>query len=192
MFLHPQSFHIGKINVTLAEQNDSKKYYLQTIGLPKEEKPMMKEIKTTPVKAAWLCKKNSSTTKNVDDTKFSDECSDVMHILSLIPPEILNKRGNTDDSDNSLEEIEEDILNELQNIESKDQARTAQDDNHEEMEIDGTPEIDTAENELDESMHNSNEDVTQENDTHENDNIQHQGDQNNILEQITSNLLSGQ
>ena len=83
-------------------------------------------------------------------------------------------------------------MNELQNIESTDQAKTPQDHNHEEMEIDGTPEIDTAENELNESMHNSNEDVTQQNDTHENDNIQCQGDQNNILEQITSNLLSGQ
>ena len=107
---------------------------------------MMKDIKTTPVKSAWLHKKNSSTAKNEDDSKLTDEYSEIMDILSLIPPEILNKTGNTEDSDNSLEEIEEDILNELQNIQETDQASRSEDQNHEEMEVDGTPEIDTAEN----------------------------------------------
>ena len=49
IFLCPQSFHIGNINVTFAQENGSKKHYLQSVGLPEEQQPMMKDIKTTPV-----------------------------------------------------------------------------------------------------------------------------------------------
>ena len=52
MFLHPQSFQLGNIRVTQKISNGRKKYYLETVGLPNEELPLMKEIKTTGVKSA--------------------------------------------------------------------------------------------------------------------------------------------
>ena len=57
MFLWPQTFKLGNIKITQKETNRSNKYYLETVGLPNEELPMMKEIKTTSIKSAWLRKK---------------------------------------------------------------------------------------------------------------------------------------
>ena len=39
-----------------------------------------------------------------------------MDILSLIRPEILNKRGNADQSDTSIEETEAELLTDIQNM----------------------------------------------------------------------------
>ena len=100
MFLHPQSFQLGNIKVTKQIQNGQKKYYLQSVGLPDEEL----QIKTTEVKSAWIHKKNRSKDYS-EDKNISGECSEIMDILLLIPPEILNKRGNGDDTDTSIEEM---------------------------------------------------------------------------------------
>ena len=58
MFLWPQTFKLANIKVTQKETDGSKKYYLETVGLPNEELLMMKEIKTTSAKSAWLRKKH--------------------------------------------------------------------------------------------------------------------------------------
>ena len=89
MFLYPQSFQLGNIRVTKKITNRHNKYYLQSVGLPDEELPLMKEIKTTDVKSAWIHKKNQSKDDS-EDKKVSHECSEIMDILSLISPEILN------------------------------------------------------------------------------------------------------
>ena len=47
MFLCSQSFQFGNKKGTEQIQNGQKKYYLQSVGLPDEELPLMKEIKTT-------------------------------------------------------------------------------------------------------------------------------------------------
>ena len=66
MFLHPQSFQLGNIRVTQNITNGHKKYYLQSVGLPDEELPLMKEIKTTEVKPASIHKKNQSKDDSED------------------------------------------------------------------------------------------------------------------------------
>ena len=52
---------------------------------------MMMEIKTTNVKSAWVRKRNASRKDESEDNKVPEECSEIMDILSLIPPKILNK-----------------------------------------------------------------------------------------------------
>ena len=92
-----------------------------------------------------------------------------MDILSLIPPEIHNKRGNGDDIDTSIEEIEEDLLNDIQDLNKTNSEEGIQEEVDEGMNADITPEIHTAQNNLNEGMAHSNEDDTAENNRHENE-----------------------
>ena len=98
---------------------------METVGLLNEEIPLMKEIKTTQVKSAWNQKKKRSKGDS-DDNNGSGECSEIIDILSLIPPQILKKRANGYDSDTSLEEIEAEFVNDIQNINTEDDGLNVQ------------------------------------------------------------------
>ena len=187
MFLHPQSFQLGSIRVTQKITNGHKKYYLQSVGLPDEELPLMKENKTTEVKSTWIHKKNQSK-DDFKDKKVSHECSEIMDILSLIPPEMLNKRGNGDDM---IEEIEEELLNEIQTLNKADSEEGIEEVD-EGMDADITPEMNTAEKDMNQAMRNSNGSDTAENITHESEGLEVDGDNRIILHDITSRFLSGQ
>ena len=163
---------------------------METVGLPNEEIPLMKEIKTTDVKSAWNQKKKRSK-EDSDDNNRSGECSVIIDLLSLIPPQILNKRANGDDSDTSIEEIEAEVVNDIQNINIEDDGVNVQEDMDEGVDDDSTPENDTAENEVNESIPRGHKNDTAENSTceiKESENV----DNINILQVITSRLLNSQ
>ena len=103
-----------------------------------------------------------------------------MDILSLIPPEILNKRGNADDTDTSIEQIEEDLLNDIQNLHKADCEEGVQEVD-EGMDADITPEISSAEKDMNEGMVHSNDNDTAENNTHENEAPEVDGDNRNVF-----------
>ena len=115
-----------------------------------------------------------------------------MDILSLIPPKILNKRGNADDTDTSIEQIEEELLNDIQNLHKADCEEGVQEEIDEDMDADIMPEITTAEKDMNEGMVHSNANDTAENNTDENIALEVDGDNRNILEDITLKLLNGQ
>ena len=108
----------------------------------------------------------------------------------MIPPEILNKRANGDDSDTSIEEIEAEVVNDTQNINIEDDGVNVQEVMDEGVDDDSTPEDDMAENEVNESIPRGHKNHTAENSTREIEESENV-DNINILQVITSRLLNG-
>ena len=151
----------------------------------------MKEIKTTQVKSAWIQKKHRSK-EAYEDKNESDECSEVMDILLSLLPEILNKRGNAGKSDRSIEEIEAELVTDIQNMKRAESEQGLEEEIDETMEQNDTAEIDTAENRSDQAFPAVNNIDTAENNMPENDESEAYSHDRNILQDITSRLLSGQ
>ena len=128
--------------------------------------------------------RNKKRNKEDSNDNFSGECSEVMDILSLIPPEILNKRGNGDDSDTSIEEIEAELPNDIQNFNKEDGEVHV-----EEMDV-GLDEETTPENDVNESIPSGNKNDTAENSTCANEDYENV-DKRNILHDITCKFLNG-
>ena len=76
----------------------------ETVGSVESGLQMMKNIKTTELKSAWMSK---SQTKKYEGKKKDDipsDCEDIIDVLSLIPPEILNSRNVSDVLQDSFDE----------------------------------------------------------------------------------------
>ena len=71
---------------------------------------MMKNIKTAEVKSAWMSKSQKTKFEGKKKDDIPSDCADIIDVLSLIPPEILNSRNVGDVLQDSFDE---DTINEI-------------------------------------------------------------------------------
>ena len=87
-FPHDKSLAIGNIEVSTYRKISGHKYLeVTSMGDPHLRIPMIKFIESTRVKTAWMPKGNKCT--NIERLN-KEICKEVVDVLSLIPPELLN------------------------------------------------------------------------------------------------------
>ena len=128
MFLRQQKFSLGNLSIYCSiNENRHKKLKLESNGIKDKQKPMMKYIYSTKILSAWKLN-NKRKDKNSTESECPQDCSNVIDVLSLIPPELLSNHDlNQEEEGDHESDIPDDItgdvasdftLPELPNVES--------------------------------------------------------------------------
>ena len=100
-FPREMTFEMGNLQtVQRYEENGQKHFNASSVGSDDRKIPMIQHIKTTSAKSAWITK---STKGKVLKDIISTDTDDVIDVLSLIPPELLQNRDIGIDNDQNLD-----------------------------------------------------------------------------------------
>ena len=109
LFLGPNAVDIGNLRISQYMKGNQKVLAAETVGSP-DSGLQMKYIKSTEVKMAWMSKAQKKKLEIKKKNDIPAECEDIIDVLSLIPPEILNSRNV---GDVLQESFEEETINEI-------------------------------------------------------------------------------